>query len=185
MTLFVVRYDTAAFYVNQVFVVDVNRLRRLIVATPVVTSRQVVTAASHKVEQQTRKVRRSDETADAPLTFPLGDELPPPGLHVCAQVLHHAVDAVVEGQAAGLGLDGLPADGALIPPLAPLPDAVVAEAMCTAQGDRLPRKRVQEVAQRKTTPPPPPRPPPFGRIRTKSKRTQGPTSMKSSEQMMH
>lgn len=48
--LFVVRCDTAAFHVNRFFVVDVNRLRRLIVATPVVTSHQVVTAASHKEE---------------------------------------------------------------------------------------------------------------------------------------
>lgn len=78
--------------------------------------------------------------ADAPLTFPLGDELPPPGLHVRAQVLYHAVNAVVEGQAAGLRLNELSADGALVPPLAPLLDAVVTEAMCAAQGDRLHRR---------------------------------------------
>lgn len=84
-----------------------------------------------------RKWYKSDDTADAPLTFPFSDERLPPGLHVHTQVLHHAVNAVVQGQAAGLGLDGLSADGTLVLLFAPLLDAVTAEAVCTVQSDCL------------------------------------------------
>lgn len=81
------------------------------------------------------------DSGDAPLTFPLSDECLPPGLHVQAQVFHHAVDAVVQGQAAGLRLDGLPADGALVFLFAPLLDAVTAEAVGAVQDDRLDERR--------------------------------------------
>lgn len=74
---------------------------------------------------------------NAPLTFPLGNKRLPPRLHVQAQVLHHAVDAVVQGQAAGLGLDGPPADGTLVLLSAPLLDAMTAEAVSAAQDDGL------------------------------------------------
>lgn len=77
------------------------------------------------------------DSGDAPLTFPLSDEGLPPGLHVQAQVFHHAVDAVVQGQAAGLRLDGLPADGTLVFLLTPLLDAVTAEAVSAVQDDCL------------------------------------------------
>lgn len=77
------------------------------------------------------------DSGDAPLTFPLSDEGLPPGLHVQAQVFHHAVDAVVQGQAAGLRLDGLPADGTLVFLSAPLLDAVTAEAVSAVQDDCL------------------------------------------------
>lgn len=83
------------------------------------------------------------DSGDAPLTFPLSDECLPPGLHVQAQVFHHAVDAVVQGQAAGLRLDGLPADGTLVFLFAPLLDAVAAEAVSTVQDDCLDRCRVE------------------------------------------
>lgn len=74
---------------------------------------------------------------DAPLTFPLSDEGLPPRLHVQAQVFHHAVNAVVQGQAAGLGEDALSADGTLIFLFAPLLDAVTAEAVGAVQDDSL------------------------------------------------
>lgn len=74
---------------------------------------------------------------DAPLTFPLSDEGLAPRLHVQAQVLHHAVDAVVQGQAARLGLDGLSADGTLVFLFAPLVDAEAAEAVSAVQDDGL------------------------------------------------
>lgn len=90
--------------------------------------------------------RKRDWTADLLLSFPLGDELPPPGLHVRAQVLYHAVDEVVEGQAASLRLNGQSADGALVPPLAPLADAIVTKAMRAAQSDRLHRRDCRDRA---------------------------------------
>lgn len=74
---------------------------------------------------------------DAPLTFPLSDERLPPGLHVQAQVFHHAVDAVVQGKAAGLRLDGLSADRTLVLLFAPLLNAVTAEAVSAVQDHRL------------------------------------------------
>lgn len=76
-------------------------------------------------------------TGNAPLTFPLSDERLPPRLHVQAQVFHHAVDAVVQGQAAGLGLDGLTADGTFVFLFTPLLDAVAAEAVGAVQDDCL------------------------------------------------
>lgn len=79
----------------------------------------------------------NDTTGDAPLTFPLSDERLPPRLHVQAQVFHHTVDAVVQGQAAGLRLDGLSADGTLVFLFAPLLDAVTAEAVSAVQDDCL------------------------------------------------
>lgn len=75
--------------------------------------------------------------SDAPLTFPLRDQRLPPGLHVQAQAFHHAVDAVVQGQAARLRQDGLAADGTLVLLLTPLLDAVAAEAVSTVQDDCL------------------------------------------------
>lgn len=74
---------------------------------------------------------------NAPLTFPLSDECLPSGLHVQAQVLHHAVDAVVQRQAAGLRLDGLSADGTLVFLFTPLLDAVTAETVSAVQDDSL------------------------------------------------
>lgn len=74
---------------------------------------------------------------DAPLTFPFSDECLPPCLHVQAQVFHHAVDTVVQGETARLRLDRLSTHGALIFLLAPLLDAVTAETMSTVQDDCL------------------------------------------------
>lgn len=79
----------------------------------------------------------NDIVGNAPLTFPLSDECLAPRLHVQTQVFHHAVDAVVQGQTAGLGLDGLSADGTLVFLFAPLLDAVAAEAVSTVQDDCL------------------------------------------------
>lgn len=79
----------------------------------------------------------TDGHQNAPHTFPLSDEGLPPGLHVQAQVLHHAVNAVIQSQTAGLGLDGLAADGTLIFFIAPLLDAVTAETVGTVQDDSL------------------------------------------------
>ena len=80
---------------------------------------------------------------NAPLTFPLSDEGLPPRLHVQAQVFHHAVDAVVQGQTAGLRLDGLSADGTLVFLFAPLLNAVTAEAVGAVQDDGLETKSTQ------------------------------------------
>lgn len=74
---------------------------------------------------------------DAPLTFPLSDKCLSPRLHIQAQAFHHAVDAVVQGQAARLRDDGLSADGALVFLFTPLLDAVTAEAVSTVQDDCL------------------------------------------------
>ncbi len=74
---------------------------------------------------------------NAPLTFPFSDERLPPRLHVQAQVFHHAVDAVVQGQTAGLGQNGLSADWTLVLFLAPLLDAVTAETVSAVQDDCL------------------------------------------------
>lgn len=84
---------------------------------------------------------------DAPLTFPLDNELPSPVLHVGTQVVHHAVYAVVQNQGAGLRQDGLPADGTLILPLPPLSDAVEAEAVGAVQCDGLQRKEGRHMKQ--------------------------------------
>ncbi|TNN76111.1 hypothetical protein EYF80_013642 [Liparis tanakae] len=65
------------------------------------------------------------------------DEGLSPRLHVQAQVFHHAVDAVVQGQTASLGLDVPSADGTLVFLFAPLLDTVTAEAVSAAQDDRL------------------------------------------------
>ena len=64
---------------------------------------------------------------DAPLTFPLVDDHLSPGLDVSAEVLHHAVDEVIQRQAARLRADRLAADWTLVFALAPLGDAVQAE----------------------------------------------------------
>lgn len=86
----------------------------------------------------------TNATADnAPLTFPLGDEGLSPRLHVQAQVFHHAVDAVVQGQTASLRLDGPSADGTLVFLFAPLLDTVTAEAMSAVQDDCLETKPAQ------------------------------------------
>lgn len=82
---------------------------------------------------------------DAPLTFPLSDKCLPPRLHIQAQAFHHAVDAVVQGQAAGLREDGLSADGALVFLFTPLLDAVTAEAVSTVQDDCLHGQRINTL----------------------------------------
>lgn len=69
----------------------------------------------------------------APLTFPLIDEPQASLSHVGAQVLHHAVDAVVQDQRARLRRDGLPAHGTLVLAFAPLSDAVLTEAVGAVQ----------------------------------------------------
>lgn len=80
---------------------------------------------------------------NAPLTFPLSDERLSPGLHIQAQVVYHAGDAVVQSQAAGLRLNDLSADGAFVFPFTPLTDAVQAEAVSAVQDDCLWRMQVK------------------------------------------
>lgn len=82
---------------------------------------------------------------DAPLTFPLSDKGFPPRLHIQAKAFHHAVDAVVQGQASRLRVDGLSADGALVFLFTPLLDAVTAEAVSTVQDDCLHGQRINSL----------------------------------------
>lgn len=116
---------------------------------------------------------------DAPLTFPFTDECLPPCLHVQAQVLHHAVDTVVQGETAGLRLDGLSTHGALVFLLAPLLDAVTAETVSTVQDDCLYQRRGKTASYCTMVV--------FVLLLLRSNREQirNLTSMKSSEQMMH
>lgn len=81
----------------------------------------------------------------APLTFPLGDEVKASLLHVGAQLLHHAVNAVVQHEGPRLGANGLPADGTLVLALPPRPDAVQAETVGAVQGHRLAKEEVKEI----------------------------------------
>lgn len=105
---------------------------------------------------------------NAPLTFPLVDDALSLLLDVQAQVLHHALDEVVQSQAAALGRDGLSADGTLLLLFAPLVDAVGAEAVGAVQGDRL-QKHIRHL----------------NGSHFQVNLTTELTSMKSSEQMMH
>lgn len=119
---------------------------------------------------------------DAPLTFPFSDECPPPCLHVQAQVLHHAVDTVVQGKTAGLRLDRLSTHGALVFLLAPLLDAVTAETVSTVQDHCLYQRRGKTTSYCTS-----------GLmvvfvlllLRSNREQIRNLTSMKSSEQMMH
>lgn len=87
---------------------------------------------------------------NAPLTFPLSYQGLSSGLHVQAQVLHHAVDAVVQSETSRLGLDGLSTDGTLVFLLAPLIDAVTAETVRTIQVHCLHKKKTK-IKSKQTT----------------------------------
>lgn len=89
--------------------------------------------------------KKKEVVFDAPLTFPLSNKCLPPRLRVQAEVFHHAVDAVVQSQAAGLGEDGLSADGALVFLFPPLLDAITAEAVSTVQDDCLHGHRINTL----------------------------------------
>lgn len=113
---------------------------------------------------------------NAHLSFPLRDERLPSGLHIQTEVLHHAVNAVVQCKTSRLGLDGLSADGALLFLFAPLIDAMATEAMSTVQDDSLKKEEKKRVLLV------------WYRLTRESKRERiglTRTSMKSSEQIMH
>ena len=78
-----------------------------------------------------------DSPCSYPLTFSFPNEDNSSVFHFWAQIIYHLINAIVQNQGVGFGLDVLPTNGAFYLPLHPFIDTVGAETVGTVQGDSL------------------------------------------------